>query len=117
MLSNATNAINPLQTHYHNNAGVDEKRESANISNLKVISSTKMSSVKVQNRPKSSGANRIQTLGISKELFNATAPIKFIKANLDDSVMRESLIASTVNRPQGGIPAKHNLLGASMRFN
>jgi hypothetical protein len=48
-------------------------------------------------RPKSSGANRIQPIGINKELFNATAPIKFIKANLDDSVLRESLIGSVIN--------------------
>ena len=70
------------------------------------------------NRPKSSGTKRFQHVGVSKELFNATAPIKFIKANLDDSVvMRESLAGSAMSRIHGSIiPAKHSLLAASMRL-
>ena len=77
----------------------------------------KISAAKVTTRPKSSGTKRFQQVGISKELFNVTAPVKFIKANLDDSaVMRESLVGSAMSRIQGSIPAKHNLLAASMRL-
>lgn len=111
LLSSATNV---------NSNVYEEKREHHNLTNLKVIASVKISAAKVPNRPKSSGANRIQPVGINKELFNATAPLKFMKANLDDSTMvRESLIGhqSGINRPHGSIPAKHNLLAASMRLN
>jgi hypothetical protein len=31
--------------------------------------------------------------------------------------MRDSLAGPTLGRPQGSIPAKHNLLAASLRFN
>ncbi len=37
-------------------------------------------------RPKSSGANKMQSKSALKEIFNATAPLKFLKVNLDDSV-------------------------------
>lgn len=77
----------------------EDKRELNNLGGLKVISGVKISAAKRQNRPKSSGANRIQPASINKELFNATAPIKFIKANLDDSVMRDSLVGTNVGRP------------------
>jgi hypothetical protein len=57
-------------------------------------------------------------------MFNATAPIKFIKANLEDSQMVRESIASMHQQHQqrvsaaghGSIPAKHNLLAASMRL-
>lgn len=61
---------------------LDKKREQNNSTGLKVVSNVKISAVKVPNRPMSSGANRFHP--ITKELFNATAPIKFIKVNLDD---------------------------------
>lgn len=83
-----TNSSGTQYGHHH-----EDKREILNQTNLKVVPNVKISATKVPNRPKSSGANRIQTVGINKELFNATAPIKFIKANLDDSTMvRDSLI-------------------------
>ena len=47
------------------------------------------------NRPKSSGAQKIQPV-TNKELFNSTVPIKFFNANLDDSGARESMISSAI---------------------
>ena len=94
--------------------------------NLEEKSTIKVTSSKVNalmkeirnmpNRPKSSGAQKIQT-ATNKELFNSTVPIKFFNANLDDSGMRESIISSAIQGLHGGVPAKHNLLANSMRLN
>jgi hypothetical protein len=67
--------------------------------------------VSASKRPKSSGANKIQPLSALKEIFNATAPLKFLKANLDDSVTQGA------TRPHGSIRAKHSMMATSMRLN
>ena len=68
------------------------------------------------NRPKSSGAQKIQPV-TNKELFNSTVPIKFFNTNLDESGVRDSIVSSAIQGLHGEVPAKHNLLATSMRIN
>lgn len=75
-----------------NQLTLDKKREHNNNTGLKIVSNVKISAGKVPSRPMSSGANRFHP--ITKELFNATAPIKFIKVNLDDQTIKDNALGT-----------------------